>query len=199
MIHPLYLIVLMLIEISGCIRDRAILDDDVLNQDALIEKFDGSLFIRPDFGNTDLEIEVDESVFEDEDMNQSSLLDLALSEEMECIPYDDQCPESQYCQYETERLQCVNNGEVPTELTGNHPECIQNRCSRGMMCLSPELVPNAFGEQSRCYQTCSLVFLNQVGAECSGELGCCTVGRHTCVPLEESSVGDTIGFGVCKY
>jgi hypothetical protein len=197
--HVIYLICSILVGISGCIREQATSEINVLNRDASLVSQDRS--IESDLNLLDLgtsDVGISDVGTNDVGTNDVGTNDLDLPEEMTCIPYDDQCSESQYCQYEVDRLQCVDNGSVPFDQTGNNPECIQGRCSRGMICLNADLVPSSFGEQARCYQPCAPEFFNQVGAQCLDEVGCCLIGRHTCFPLNTSD--DTgLGFGVCKY
>jgi hypothetical protein len=202
--HVIYLICSTLVGISGCIKEQATSEINVLNRDASMVSQDRS--IQSDLNFLDLETsdletsDLETSDLETSDLETSDLetSDLDPPEEMTCIPYDDQCSESQYCQYETDRLHCVDNGSVPFDQTGNNPECSQGRCSRGMICLNADLVPNSFGDQPRCYQPCAPEFVNQVGAQCSDEVGCCLTGRHTCFPLNTSE-DILLGFGVCKY
>ena len=132
------------------------------------------------------------------DSNIEDMIDMTEPEEdVACVPYDDQCPESQYCQYQDTRLMCVDEGDVPLDLSGNNPPCVENLCSRGMMCLSSALVDYGFGEGLKCYETCAPELIGQAGAGCD-QVGCCTNGRHTCFPVVTPE-GESLPFGVCHY
>lgn len=99
----------------------------------------------------------------------------------DCVPYDDQCPEGTYCQYEAGRLTCVAEGE-PEYDHHTPPPCPEGRCQRGAICMRHE-----HDRQPFCYQPCDV---NADSRDCSN-------GRHTCWPAED---GDTqLSFGICNY
>ena len=109
----------------------------------------------------------------------------------ECIPYDDQCSDGEYCQYfeEGDPLRCIPDGDVVADPGGSNPECPTGVCSRGGICMP---MRNPFGNGSRfiCYQPC------EVGED--WEDRDCFNGRHTCWPALGAD-GEELSFGICDY
>ena len=210
---PYYSIFLVLIPFSGCIRESSApisdavsipindlsIDTDQFIQDSLMDMMGFEMANLPDNNELNDQTLVDMSNQSLIDMSNQDSVDMSNqngTEEM-CIPYNDQCSEGRYCQYQNEQLLCIESEGIELDGTGNTPLCINNRCGRGLVCLNPEWVGDFAGEP-RCYQPCAPEFIDQAGAECSDELGCCLVGRHTCFPVI-SETGDSLSFGACHY
>lgn len=111
----------------------------------------------------------------------------------QCIPYDDQCAEGEYCQYFTEGdpLRCIAEGDVEPDPGGTNPECPTGVCSRGGICMPQR---NPFGDDPPvrfiCYQPCEL--------DEEWEDRDCWNSRHTCWPVEGPD-GEPLSFGICEY
>lgn len=114
------------------------------------------------------------------------------SDDDPCIPWDDACPDGQYCQLVDEELTCIPDGDVRPDPGASNPPCPDGVCSRGGICM-----PNrdAFGGDLICYQPCN-VGLNAPD-ERPGNADCFN-GRHTCWPVEGPD-GSTRAFGLCAY
>ena len=118
----------------------------------------------------------------------------------DCLPYDDMCPDGQYCQYQDDGLRCIDNSDVVAGATGNWPDCPEGACSRGAICLEASAtgVDSGAGDELRCYPACAPQFIGTIGASCGDMPGCCHNGRHTCHQATDEN-GDALAFGVCRY
>jgi len=107
----------------------------------------------------------------------------------ECVPYDDDCPSNQYCQYTDDRLECVAAASVGFD--GNSPgECVDDACARGRICMPASLTSPFHGDRSLCYQPCD----HRAPREDNG----CSNRRHTC-HVARSEDGVELDFGVCDH
>ena len=94
----------------------------------------------------------------------------------ECVPYADDCPAGQYCQYVDDRTRCVEEGDVPRD------ERCDDRCQRGSICMSS----NSFLGKL-CQKPCSI----PDGVTCD-------LSRHTCFTALDDDDNE-LWFGVCRY
>jgi hypothetical protein len=111
--------------------------------------------------------------------------------EVACIPYADECPEGEYCQYMDDALVCIPEGDVVPDPLRTNPECPTGVCGRGGICM---LQRDPFGNEPSarliCYQPCDP---RLEGAESD-----CRNGRHTCWPVAGPE-GEPLSFGICEY
>lgn len=109
-----------------------------------------------------------------------------------CVPWDDMCPEGQYCQYVDDVLRCIDEGTVEPDPGGSNPPCPEGVCSRGGICM-----PNrgSFGGDLICYQPCNVGLNDPNGLPGNAD---CFNGRHTCWPVEGPD-GAPLSFGLCEY
>jgi len=104
-----------------------------------------------------------------------------------CLPYDDRCPDGEYCQHvDGEGLRCIPDGDVvPDPDHHSPPVCPSGVCSRGGICVADPRGGAAGG--LRCFDPCD-------PADARG----CHNGRHTCREALGPG-GAPLGFGVCDY
>jgi hypothetical protein len=108
-----------------------------------------------------------------------------------CVPYADDCPEGEYCQYVDDTLRCIAEGDVVPDPGGTNPVCPTGVCSRGGICM-PMRDPFGSGPPSPliCYQPCD--------HNLEREDTHCLNGRHTCWPAAGPE-GEPLSFGICDY